>query len=283
LDPGQIVAALKFQVDGYAITGVIGNTSEGPPVLGNLAYYVTYLVDTGLGPAVTVLVAFGALTSLRRHGRFDALLLTFPAVYLVIASLPLIRFERNLIVALPFLAILGGMGAVAIGELLGRAAERHDPTRTWTTIATAGVVVVAVILSAPITVGTVSSLREVDTRTAALGWVRANLPKGAKVARERFTPQLVEPGHMSDVGNDLIDRPLGWYRAKGYQYLIASDLAYGRYFRGDFAAQQSQYEAIFALPEVFTVSPGNDLVGPTIRIFRLFPDEARLSGDKLAT
>ena len=75
----------------------------------------------------------------------------------------------------------------------------------------------------------------------------------------------------TDFAGDLIAHPLDWYRSKGYRYMIASDYAYARYFAGDYPTQKAGYEAIFALPEVHRVTPGDGLSGPTIRIFRLDP------------
>ena len=75
---------------------LIGNTSDGPRVLANVGYYARYLWTTGLGPTVLILIAFGIVRAIRRRSGPDVLLLVFPVVYLLIASVPLLRFERNL-------------------------------------------------------------------------------------------------------------------------------------------------------------------------------------------
>jgi hypothetical protein len=266
-----VVAALGFQLDGYVVTGLVGNTSEGPRVLANLGYYARYVWSTGLGPAVVLLIAWGVVVALRRRSGADVLLLAFPIVYLLVASVPLLRFERNLIVMLPFVAILGGIGAVDLGARLGRWLEGVRPGRSWRGAALAAVLGLATLATTPLVAAALTSGRAIDTRTVATQWISSNLRGDARIVRERYTPQVDQAIAPTDFATDLVGRPLAWYQDKGYRYIVVSDYAYARYFAGDYPTEQSGYEAIFALPEVYRVSPDGGLTGPTIRIFRLDP------------
>jgi 4-amino-4-deoxy-L-arabinose transferase-like glycosyltransferase len=271
LDPGSVIAALEFQADGYVVSGLVGNTSEGPRVLANIAYYARYVWSTGLGPAVVLLIAVGVLVAIRRRRPSDVILLAFPAVYLLVASVPLLRFERNLIVMLPFVAILGGIGAVDLGTRLGRWLERIRPGRSWSGVALGAVLGMTALATTPLIAAALTSGGAVDTRTVANEWISSNLRGDARIIRERYTPQVDQATAPTDFATDLVGHPLAWYKEKGYRFIVVSDYAYARYFAGDHAAEQSAYEAIFGLPEVYRVSPDGGMTGPTIRIFRLDP------------
>jgi 4-amino-4-deoxy-L-arabinose transferase-like glycosyltransferase len=271
LDPGSVIAALEFQADGYVVSGLVGNTSEGPRVLANIAYYARYVWSTGLGPAVVLLIAVGVLVAIRRRRAGDVILLAFPAIYLLVASVPLLRFERNLIVMLPFVAVLGGIGTVELGVRLGRSLERIRPGRSWGLAAMVVVLGSAALVTTPLLATALGSSLAVDTRTVGLDWISSHLQGDARIVRERYTPQVDQATAPTDFATDLLGHPLAWYKEKGYRYIIVSDYAYARYLAGDHPTEQSGYEAIFALPEVYRVSPGAGLTGPTIRIFRLDP------------
>ncbi len=271
LDPGALLAGVGLQVDAYAVSGLIGNSSGGPPVLGNLGYYLTYLWSIGLGPAIVTLIVVGTIVAIRRRSGSDLLLLVFPVVYLLIASIPIIRFERNLVVMLPFLAVLGGIGAMRLSALLAASLARIDAARSWDRVALAGVVLVSGLATAPLLATAVASNVAADTRTVALEWIAANLRGEGRIVRERYTPQVDQATAPTDFSVDLVAQPLDWYRGKGYRYVIASDYSYARYFAGDYPTQRAGYEAILALPEVHRVVPGAGVSGPTIRIFRLDP------------
>ena len=271
LDPGAVIAGLQFQGDAYIGTGFVGASSEGPRIIANLVYYASYLWGSGLGPAVMILIAVGVIRAIRRRTGADILLLVFPVVYLLIASLPLIRFERNLLVVVPFLAVLGGLGMIAIADAFGRLLARVRPGRPWRAAALVGLFVGTVAVTAPLTAMTLASFDAIDTRSIALDWITSNLPRGSRIVRERYTPQVDQQTLRTDFTDDLIARPVDWYRTNGYAYIISSDYSYGRYFDGDHQTQEAGYEAIFSLPEVYHVAPEGGSVGPTIRIFRLDP------------
>jgi hypothetical protein len=267
LDPQAVITGITLQAEVQA-EGLVGNTSSGPRILANLAYYGEYAARSGFGPALTLLILIGGLRAIRRRHAADILLVGFAVLYVLVTSVSQLRFDRYLLPAAPVLAVLAGSGATAVVSVLTGTFTRTRPSWPAGLLAPSIVVLVALVATAPTTASVIAELRRPDTRTEALDWIRDNLHR-ASIARERYTPQVGEPTHPVDVAVNLIDRPLEFYRSRGYEYLIASDLTYRRYFDGEHPTEQAAYEEIFSLPEIYTIQPGPDQTGPMIRIFRI--------------
>ncbi len=211
-----------------------------------------------LGPFLLIALAglLAALASLvfLRHKRADLALASFALVWFV-QLLPLnAHFDRYVLPLVPVLGALAGrlprLAPVALALL-----------------------VVPLLWS----VGEVRGLTRTDTRVVAHGWIEQNVPAGALVAVEPSTPpvdprrtlglELPGPDREFDPNRDL-DR----LRARGADYVLVTGAVADRVLA---AADRYPREAAFyaelesETERVLFVSPGGDLGGPWVALYRL--------------
>jgi hypothetical protein len=129
LQPFSFFHDVRFEVRHYGYKGHYGYTVEAG--LPHLLAQLRYLGGAALSPfeplawalAGLVLVGAGALVVESR--RLALLLLVFPVLFVLYMSTTVVLFVRNLLLVLPFMALLGARGAGALGSLLPAAAGRH--------------------------------------------------------------------------------------------------------------------------------------------------------------
>jgi 4-amino-4-deoxy-L-arabinose transferase-like glycosyltransferase len=230
-------------------------------------WYLTYVWSAELQPAAAAAAVVGLLFALRSHRRADFVMLIPPAVYYTaVAQFPS-RPERNIIPLLPFFCLFAGRAIAAAREW----SSRLLPTRLAMVLATT----LAVLVAWPPAREAVRRNRErvrPDTRTIAWQWITANVPEGACVAREEYTPQLSAARYRVVYLWSLAQRPYSWYLAQPCDYIVASSHVYGRvtnppFIGGPTAAEF--YRILFTLPVVREFAPGAAATGPTIRIFKV--------------
>ncbi len=109
----------------------------------------------------------------------------FVVAYFAALSSVTVRFERNLLPLVPALALLVVLGALAIWD--GARARGGRPAR-------AGLVAVGVLALAWTLYGTAGKLHNSlsDQKAQAYAWVRANVPAGATVVVDPYSP-FVDP------------------------------------------------------------------------------------------
>ncbi len=162
---------------GQAASGKLGQDD----VLG-WVYYVGTL-GWGLGWLPLAAAVGGAIVAIRRDWRRAVLLLAFPVfLYLYMGSQGR-YFGRWLLPAYPALCVLAGYGVASLATSLRRPALLT---------AVLAVVVCAQGLLASVHVGRV--LGREDTRTLALDWLRANVPRGRADRRRAVRPGRVGGG-----------------------------------------------------------------------------------------
>ena len=211
-----------------------------------------------LGPFLLIALAglVAALASLvfLRHKRADLALASFALVWFV-QLLPLnAHFDRYVLPLVPVLGALAGrlprLAPVALALL-----------------------VVPLLWS----VGEVRGLTRTDTRVVAHGWIEQNVPADALVAVEPSTPpvdprrtlglELPGPDREFDPNRDL-DR----LRARGADYVLVTGAVADRVL--DAADRYPREAAFYAELEseterVLFVSPGGELGGPWVALYRL--------------
>jgi hypothetical protein len=258
----EVIGGLNDQIVAYNLLGHVGAQGD------DVAYYVTYLWTTGFGPVLSFLAVGGILWALLRHRAVDLVLVVFPVLYFVLVSLPLVRYERNLLPLVPFVALLVGRFVADALELLrGRIAGRSPKS------ALAAVAIALVALSAQpalMAIDDAQAVSRADTRTVALDWVEANLPAGSMVVREAYTPQLPVSQFRVAYTLSLSDHSLEWYRARGFRYAIASSGQYFRYTQAH-TPQADFYDELFRQPVVYKIDPSGSLAGPVVIILDLRP------------
>ncbi|MEP7010020.1 MAG: glycosyltransferase family 39 protein [Acidobacteriota bacterium] len=261
---------MLFGARQYALHGWIGVTPHS-----NAAFYLQLLVES-FGPA-TLVIGLPGLFALDRPTRGRWLrMAVFPALFLGLLFSMAMVVKRNLYPAMPPLAALLGVGlAAAAVWALGRIAEKKPRLRF------AVVPLLAALCLAPpawrTTIETIGYARA-STRELAAAWVYANLPPGARIVKEQYTPnfpdgtfeivptrfagRLAEP-EMREAGNDYL--------------LLASD-AYKRFLDPELLTKEhhkgiaQNYSTILAsYPKIGEWIPNRIRLGPIVQLYRLEP------------
>jgi 4-amino-4-deoxy-L-arabinose transferase-like glycosyltransferase len=251
-----------------------GTQQPGFEGTGNWRWYVRAFL-TSADALWVVGGGLGLIGLLVRQPKKGLLLAAFPAVYFVMASTFVVRFERNMVPLLPFLAVGGGW-------LLDTAAERlagyWKPVRRWS----AGLAVLGgvVLLALPVTAGTMfdTAISQVDLREIAGQWVQDHVAPDTKIAIEHYSiPFDYDQYHVEDVVR-ITEHDLAWYQTEGYGLLIVSDGVWDMLLRQPdaYAAQVTAYHDLVdgstLLAEFVPQAPWLVTAGyPTVAIYHFAP------------
>lgn len=169
LDLPAFLDGLAFEVQHYSTGHGAATIDAGLPHLrGMLAVFWR-----DLGPVVSILASIGVVCAFRADRRRAAVLVVFPVVLLLYLSRQRVLFDRNVLSALPFVAVFAAIGLAAIGAWVrGRPALARRP-RVGAAV-TAGLVL-TVLASLSWT-----ALERVydptpDSRRLAVAWVDKNI------------------------------------------------------------------------------------------------------------
>jgi 4-amino-4-deoxy-L-arabinose transferase-like glycosyltransferase len=155
-----------------------------------------------------------------RQWRKGLLVLVFPVTYYLMISGFSVRFERNMVPLLPFLALGGGWLLDTGTEWLAHRFRRDD--RVSSILAALGaILLLALPLAASISFDALIS--QTDLREVAGRWVEENIQQGSKIAIEHYSiPFDYDNYDVQDVVR-ISDHNLDWYQEEGYDVLIISD------------------------------------------------------------
>ncbi len=245
----------------------------------NLAYYLELTVASFGWLAIAAGLA--GLLLLGRRPRADVLwLLPFPLLYLALMMAMSLVVERNLYPALPPLATLLGAGIWTLGRRLAAFAPRHPRAAPW---AAAALVAASVALPlGRVTLQEIALCRD-STRQLASAWIHQHLPRGSRILKERYTPNIhrgwYEVGTTRWIGSYSVEELRGY----DLDYVVLSHAAYqrfldpARHFKPDQAIVERNYRDIFERLELAaSYEPGPLRRGPVIKIYRV-PDQAEAS------
>ncbi len=264
-DSHEFLHDVKGVVLHYTIVGQLGQSGSS---------LADTLQDMFSWPELLIggLAVLGTVSAVLRR-RWEVLIIVSGAVvYFLIVATPKIFFLRNLAPLWPLLAILAAEGvawlAILLGQLLtqSRVPSLRLLNRPSVRIALLGVVVaVGLIPMVGKTVQFDSYRSSVDVRVVASQWITAHIPAGASIADEAYGATLDPQRYVITFeGTGLYLHPLAWYPEHGVQYVVASDIFFGRYFSHGspyLAAQQYYTTLISHWGTVLHVFVGPDVVG----------------------
>ncbi len=236
LDLTRFMADLKFEFSHYSAghPGMEGNA---------LVWYLEYMWRTA--GIIYLLAAVEIVRGIISRSKETILLACFPLVYLLFISGYAVRNERTLLPLTPFLFLLA---ASLMVYLLAKARMLSlRPWRIFALPAVVGLALVALIIPTSETLAYSIRLSGTDSREAARIWINCNVPAGAIIAIESYSP-FVDPARFSVQGFfQMIDHPPEWYRQQGFDYLVFSQRMYGRYYEAPlkYALEVARYEALF--------------------------------------
>lgn len=251
-----------------------GTEHPGFEGTGNWRWYLGVFLTSA--DALWILAgAIGLLGLLWQRWREGLLLIAFPVVYYLMVSRFIVRFERNMIPVLPFLALGGGWLVDTSADWLayrfrGRGKASHA-------LASLGV---ALLLALPLaaSVSFDIALSQTDHRETAGQWFDDNIEKGAKIAIEHYSiPFDYDRYQVQDVLR-ISDHDLSWYQQEGYELLIISDGIWETLRRQPefYADEVAVYDELVAnstlLAEFVPEPPAIVVAGyPTVEIYHYAP------------
>jgi len=251
-----------------------GTQHPGFEGTGNWRWYSGVFL-TSADAAGVVVGAIGLVALLVREWRKGLLLIAFPIIYYLMISRFIVRFERNLVPILPFLAIGGGwLLDAGVEWLLSR--FKRGVRLSHGLVALATVLVIALPLAASVLFD--RTLSQTDFREKAGQWVMENVPKGSRIAIEHYSiPFDYDQYHVEDVVR-ITDHDLDWYRKEGYDALIISDGVWDvlrgqpQFYSETLAAYDELVSNSTLLAEFIPEPPGIVVAGyPTVRVYHFPP------------
>jgi 4-amino-4-deoxy-L-arabinose transferase-like glycosyltransferase len=211
----------------------------------SLAWYLEYFWATE-GPVLALAAAGGILGSVRRSRGVILIAVSGLAYLLLIGGLSY-HNERTALPMVPVFALLAAYCSIELLAALSRDGERP---RAYIS---AAAVLIAITLIFPLATAVRDTVRltSPNSRDTARDWITAELPPGSHIALESYGPwidpkQFVVQGYFK-----LNDQTPDWYRKKGWQYLVFSELMFRRFYKDDPTTSHDQIEAYEALFQAF--------------------------------
>ncbi len=251
-DMGFEVAA---QAEGHA--GFEGNTAP---------WYLDFLWSSeGILTLCGVLQALYLFWTRSKNG---IVVLVFPVIYFIFINQFIVRNDRTILPVIPFLDILAAMFLLSVFRWLNQTQYLSRQAISAICIAIFAWMIFTPLQSA---IASDARLNQTDSRETARVWIERNLPRGSRIALEAYSPYVDRQHFMVEGFDGLIDRPPDWYVQNGFEYLVFSYGAYGRFYenRALYSEFASRYDIFFStFPQVMRFNDN----GYEIRILKTNTD-----------
>ena len=204
-------------------------------------------------------VAGIALLLWRPKTRLPALSVAlFALAYFYVLSTHSVVSGRYALPLVPLLCVFTSVAALAIVQAFTRLSALKRPV--WPPVLTGAAVALLTWAAIVDTIGWIEGLKRPDTRTIAADWLKANTPKGTRVAVENSGPTYLDSAGFKVAGVELLlDHPIDFYRSR-VDYLVIS------------AADLSRYSDYIAAGSVVLQVPTTlQRWGPPIQVVSLRP------------
>lgn len=265
LDPAPFLASLHVVSQHYA-TGHPG--AEGGD---NALWYLLYLGREGMLPAATALAVAGAAIALARYRRAGLLLLSFALPYYALLCSTYVRFDRNLLPLLPFLALFAAAGVEAIVPPLALLLRNHGAAYGLT-------LGLAVAPSLAVAARADNSITRPFSEQVAVAWADAHLPAGAHLATENWEgrPFELSPRRYTITNRGTLALLAYAELSKlGVRYAVTDSWTDGAYLRDPrrYPVEAARYRELYRRARLLARIPGDspERQGPTMSIYELRP------------
>jgi len=239
----------------------------------NAVWYLWDLAMRGIGLPMTVLALVGVPLVAFRFRKQGIVLLAFVIPYYVLLCSTLVRFDRNLLPILPFLALLAACACDTAAAGIGRVLRNE-----WVSLALVLVVAAGPSLYLAAYGDQLSdyALAHRFTEEVAADWANAHLPAHAEVATENWEGRVFDssPRHFrihwaSSLGNV----PFSSLVRQGVRFVITDSYTDGEYEHDPrhFPVQAARYRELRRKAKVIAIihSDGQDRPGPMMTIYRI--------------
>jgi len=265
LDPTPFLTSLHVVTQHYA-TGHPG--AEGSD---NALWYLLYLAQQGFLPPLTVMAVAGIAVVVARYRRAGLVLLAFTLPYYALLCSTYVRFDRNLLPLLPFVALLAAAGVEPLIARVALLLRNHG--------AAYGLILGLVVApSAAVAAQADNGITHPFSEQIAVAWATAHLPRGAHLATENWegrpfelSPKKFAITHFGALGTQSYDALV---RA-GVRYAVTDDWTDGAYLRDPrrYPVEAAHYRELYRRGLLLTRIPGDlpQRQGPTISVYELRP------------
>jgi 4-amino-4-deoxy-L-arabinose transferase-like glycosyltransferase len=235
IDP-KFWSDLRYEAQHYA-TGHPG--MEGDTV----RWYLDYMWQSG--GIIYILAVLEILRGILLRSKEIILLSVFPLAYFIFIASFVVRNDRTFLPMTPLLFVLSASFWIYLWDKARRFSSQGAHRLM--------IVVLACLLGSGLfiqlsnTITNTVRLTTINSRETARIWLSENLPIGARIALESYSPFL-DPARFSVQGfGRMIDHSPEWYIANQFDYLIFSQGMYGRFYREPekYSKEVSQYDALF--------------------------------------
>jgi hypothetical protein len=263
LDPPPFLRSLHVVAQHYAQghPGAEGND--------NALWYLQYLAREGLLVPLTILVVAGLAVVVVRYRRAGLVLLAFALPYYAVLCSTFVRFDRNLLPLLPFLALFAATVAEAVILPLAVALRNRSAAYVLVLGMAAGP-------SAYVAMRSDYAITHPFSEEVAVAWASAHLPRGARLATENWeggsfalSPRHFRITHLST----LARQPYAWLLARGIRYAVADSYTDDAYLRDSrrYPLEAARYREFFHRARLLARITGQPLLrpGPTMSIYQL--------------
>jgi hypothetical protein len=245
--PYTVLDFPKWLADFHTQASFVDEGWEGqaqlPP---GLAYLLG--LGAGIGWVMLGLALVGAAILMRRKPALAAVLVAFPAAYLLFMLRSELFFVRFALPVVPFLCLLAAVAVVALARIAGRRG------RTLGAVTFGALTVAALAQPAFDTVRHNLLIAQDDTRVLAARWALANVPPTEKLAVEEYTIRDRRPRAYGapawQLDTDLLDvnqlrraDPTAPLRGSTRFFMISS-FQEDRFAGGPASPQRQFYEAL---------------------------------------
>jgi 4-amino-4-deoxy-L-arabinose transferase-like glycosyltransferase len=259
LDFAKFIQDTQFHLAYYA-------TADHPGMQGGstVVFYTTYLLkQEGLLPFLGLLPVLVYAKS--RH-RIGLILTAFALPYVLYISTLKIRNDRTILIALPVLFI---MAADLLDRIWQKAAVPSvQKWKSFVRPALGLIVILSLVYLGGQALSADIKLATPDAREYARQWIDANLPTELRIIAETYTPYIDPQRFKVTYTDSLILNSPDWYIQKGYDVLVLSSGAFGRFYAmpDQYPAEVAQYDELLRrFPEIMRFDENN----MTIRILRV--------------
>ena len=261
LDPPPFLNSLRVVARHY------GGGHPGAEGNDNAIWYLLYLWNTGLQAPLTLLALLGVAAVVLRNRRAGLTLLAFAVPYYALLCSTFVRFDRNLLPLLPFLAVLAAATTETLIPPLAVALRNR-------TAALALLLGVAAAPSAYAASTADFALTHPFSEQIAAAWVNANLPPGAALATENWEGLSLDSPRLriTHVGW-YAQHPYAWYVARGVRYVAVDSWTDGGFLSDPrrYPVETARYRELYRRARLLWRVSGDSLLrpGPTMSVYEL--------------